>query len=97
MINSTMMQTVIDTVENLDYLVLFHSAGEYEEGELGFYVPQTLNWTNSKNYHKHVVIIKNTSSLMRKVLCEVIYIPNSLDNLIYWLGIPSLLYLGVVH
>ena len=74
MINWRMMQTVINTVENLDYLVLFHRAGEYEEGELVFGVLHTLNWTHSENYNKHVVIIKNTSSLMRKVLCEAIYI-----------------------
>lgn len=73
-INWRMMETMINTVENLDYLVLFHRAGEYEEGELVFGVLHTLNWTNSVNFNKHVVIIKNTSSLMHKVLCEAIYI-----------------------
>ena len=73
-INWRMMQTVIYIVENLDYLVLVHRAGEYEEGELVFGVRHTLNWTNSKNNNKHMVIIKNTSSFMRKVLCEAIYI-----------------------
>ena len=68
------MQTVINQVDNLDYLVLFHRAGDYDEGELLIGVLHTLNWTNSGNYNKHVVIIKNTSSLMRKVPCEAIYI-----------------------
>ena len=45
MINWMMMETVINTVEILDYLVLFHRAREYEEGELVFGVLHTLNWT----------------------------------------------------
>jgi hypothetical protein len=74
MINWRMMQTVINQVDNLDYVVLFHRAGDYDEGELHIGVLHTLNWTNGENYNKDVVIIKNTSSLMRKVPCEAIYI-----------------------
>ncbi len=74
MINWRMMETVINAVENLDYLVLFHRAGEYAQGQLVFGVLHTLNWTNIVNYNKHVVIIKNTTSLLCKVLCEAIYI-----------------------
>lgn len=55
MINWRMMETVIDAVENLDYTVLFHRAGEYEEAELVVGVLHTLNWTNSENFNKHVV------------------------------------------
>ena len=55
MINWRMMQTVINAVDNLDYHVLFHRAGEYEEGELVVGVMHTLNWTNSENFNKHVV------------------------------------------
>ena len=52
MINWRMTQTVINQVENLDYLVMFHRAGDYDLGELLVGVLHTLNWTNSENYNK---------------------------------------------
>ena len=68
MINWRMTQTVINQVENLDFLVLFHRAGVYDEGELVVGVLHTLNWTNSENYNKHVVINKNIISYVQSTM-----------------------------
>lgn len=50
-----MMHTVILQVDNLDYLVEYHNAGDYDQGALVVPMLHTLNWTNSENYNKHVV------------------------------------------
>ena len=55
MINWRMMHTVILQVDNLDYLVEYHNAGDYDQGALVVPMLHTLNWTNSENYNKHVV------------------------------------------
>ena len=68
MINWRRMQIVINQVANLDYLVLFHRAGVYDEGELVVGVLHTLNWTNSENYNKHVVINKNIISYVQSTM-----------------------------
>ena len=68
MINSRMMLTVINQVYNLDFLVLFHRAGVYDLGELVVGVLHTLNWKNSENYNKHVVINKNIISYAQSTM-----------------------------
>ena len=54
--NWRMVGTVIEQVNNLENLVEENGAGDYDEG--GIIVPMlhTLNWINSSNDHKHVVI-----------------------------------------
>ena len=55
-INWRMMEKVIEHVDNLDFLVARHEAGIYGEGTV-VATMHTLNWTNSINQNKNLVIL----------------------------------------
>ena len=57
--NWRMMGTVIEQVHNLENIVEENGAGDFDEGVIFVPIMHTLNWTNSLNEQKHLVINNN--------------------------------------
>ena len=70
-INWRMMDKVIEHVDNLDFLVVRHEAGTYGEGTV-VAMMHTLNWTNSINQNKHLVILNIQFSTTYSLLLSYI-------------------------
>ena len=57
--NLRMVGTVIEQIDNLKNIVEENGAGDYDDGGIIIPMLHTLNWTNSLNDQKHVVINNN--------------------------------------
>jgi hypothetical protein len=66
-VNWREMGTVVESVDMLDTLVNEHNAGHFQQG-IVLTLLHTLNWTNSENYKKHLVMINNLFYLFLSTL-----------------------------